>query len=147
MRPGGRVVTTAEEFFRQEGERLGVETAFVFGSRLGEATRADSDVDVAVVFAEDTEPESTFDRANDIALHLGRRLGADVDVVVLDPAFSRPMLAYNAVVRGIPVFVRDRESYLAFRNEAMRQMEDFSLFGVEWQLEVARTALEHPGHA
>ena len=147
MRPVAREVTVVEEYFRREGVRLRIEAAFVFGSRAGEVARADSDVDVAVVFSEEGAAESMFDRSNEVAQNLCRLLGADVDVVVLDRDFSRPMLAYNVIVQGIPVYVRDANNFLALRNEAMRQKEDFSRFGIGWQLEVARTKLERLGHA
>lgn len=131
-----------ESFFSREAERLRIEAAFLLGSRAMGSARPDSDVDVAILFSDDAGPDTAFDRANDVAAELGRALGAEIDVVVLDRDFSRPMLAFNAIVKGIPVYLKDPGTLAALRNEALRQKEDFSLFGVGWQLAVARRNLE-----
>lgn len=57
------------------------------------------------------------------------------------------MLYYNAIVLGIPVFIRDQNRYAALLNEAIFQMEDFSMFGTRWQLEIAEKNLEGLRHA
>jgi hypothetical protein len=57
------------------------------------------------------------------------------------------MLYYNAIVLGIPVFIRDQNRYAALLNEAIFQMEDFSMFGTQWQLEIAEKNLEELRHA
>lgn len=134
-------------FFRREADRLSVDVAFLFGSWATGLPRADSDVDVGVVFSDQPPSAVAFDRVNHVALELGRALGTDIDVVVVDRDLSRPALAYQAVVRGTPVYVRDTATLADLRREAVREMEDFSLFGVEWQLQAARVNLRRGPHA
>jgi len=138
---------TLESFFQREAKRLGIEAAFLVGSHAALTARPDSDVDVALLFCDETDPRALFDRTNEIAVELGRESRAQIDMIVLDPDLSRPMLAYNCIVRGIPLYLRDPASLPALRNEAIRQMEDFCVFGVGWQIEAARRNLEIPRHA
>ncbi len=80
-----------------------------------------------------------------VALMRMLRVEANVLPVYLD--FRKPMLYYNAIVRGIPVFLREPEGYSRLRNEAIFQMEDFQLFGVKWQLDVAKRNLSGSNYA
>ncbi|MBZ0159727.1 MAG: hypothetical protein K8G79_06295 [bacterium] len=52
------------------------------------------------------------------------------------------MLYYNAIASGVPLFFRDFSRYVDLKNEAVYQMEDFNIFGRDWQLAVARRNLE-----
>ena len=136
-----------ESFFRREAGRWGIEAAFLVGSHAALTARPDSDVDVALLFSGETDLRVLFDRTNEIAVELARISRARIDMIVLDPDLSRPMLAYNCIVRGIPLYLRDPARLAALRNEAIRQMEDFRIFGVAWQIEAARRNLEIPSRA
>ena len=136
-----------EPFFQREAGRWGIEAAFLVGSHAARTARPDSDVDVALLFSDETDPRALFDRTNEITVELGRVSRARIDMIVLDPDFSRPMLAYNCIVRGIPLYLRHPARLAVLRNEAIRQMEDFRLFGVAWQIEAARRNLEIPSRA
>lgn len=57
------------------------------------------------------------------------------------------MLYYNAIVLGILVFTRDQTRCAALLHEAIFQMEDFSIFGTGWQLEVAKKNTKELTHA
>ena len=83
-----------------------------------------------------------FKRVTEISLSLSGILGKDVNLLVLDRDFKRPMLQYNAIVLGIPVFTRSFDSYIDFYLESLYQMEDFSLFGIEWQLAISEKRLK-----
>ena len=117
--------------------------AFLYGSQAGGYPRGDSDVDVAVLFLPNQENEDViFKRVTEISLSLSGILGKDVNLLVLDRDFKRPMLQYNAIVLGIPVFIRGFDSYIGLYLEALYQMEDFSLFGIEWQLTISERRLK-----
>ncbi len=73
----------------------------------------------------------------DITLSLMKAVGLEVNIIPIFLDFRKPMLYYNAIVLGIPVFVREQNRYAALLNEAIFQMEDFSIFGTGWQLAVA----------
>jgi hypothetical protein len=52
------------------------------------------------------------------------------------------MLYYNAIVSGVPIYILEHASYIRLRNEAIFQMEDFKIFGIDWYFEVAKRNLE-----
>ena len=41
-----------------------------------------------------------------------------------------------------PIYVKNNELLIALRLEAIRQMEDFKIFGIPWQREVALKLLK-----
>jgi hypothetical protein len=52
------------------------------------------------------------------------------------------MLYYNAIVSGVPIYILEHTSYRRLRNEAIFQMEDFKIFGIDWYFEIAKRNLE-----
>jgi predicted nucleotidyltransferase len=132
-----------ERFFGEEAERLGVQMAFLFGSRAHGIPREDSDVDLAVLFDEQLSDDEIFNRVDAIALRLVSLLGLDVSILPVYRDFRKPMLYYNALMKGLPVFVRDADACARLRHEAVGQMEDFQIFGPRWQIEAARRNLAH----
>lgn len=130
-------------FFARMSSHYGVEMAFLYGSWARGFPRPDSDVDVAVVFSSSPcSQDEMFSRVTDISLSLSRELKREVSVLQIDRNFEKPLLYYNAVVLGAPGYIRVMEDYVTILNESIRQMEDFSIFGIGWQYEVARMNLE-----
>jgi len=137
------IVSLLKDFFQVKADSYQIDMAFLYGSRARGYPRDDSDVDVAVLFLPDQKNEDTiFDRVTEISFSLSGILGKDVSLLVLDRDFKRPMLQYNAIVLGIPVFTRSFDSYIDFYLESLYQMEDFSLFGIEWQLAISEKRLK-----
>ena len=129
--------------FLGKAKDYGLEMVFLYGSWARGFPKEDSDVDIAVFFSQENgSQDEVFRQVNDIALNLEKELGREVNIIVLRPDFDKPMLYYNAIALGIPAYIRDKDKYLAMRNEAIHQMEDFSIFGPEWQLSIARKNLE-----
>jgi hypothetical protein len=91
--------------------------------------------------------DESFKRITEISLLLSRKLDLEVNIIQIYEDFRRPMLYYNAIVLGIPVYIRNFERYIMLRNEAIYQMEDFSILGLKWQHEVALKNLEDLEHA
>jgi predicted nucleotidyltransferase len=96
----------------------GVVAAWLFGSVARGTARHDSDIDVAILFAE--APPSTLEGLPlDSEDELGRQLGRPVQVVVMNEA---PVDLVHRVMRdGILVYERDRNARVRFevrsRNE------------------------------
>jgi predicted nucleotidyltransferase len=143
MNTGEEIIGTLKEFLGEAARHYGLEMAFLYGSWARGYPRKDSDVDLALVFSEETDSDDElFPRISDISLSLSRRLGREVNIIVIRSDFRQPMLYYNAVVLGIPVFIKEQRKYIDLRNEAIFQMEDFNLFGPDWQLTIAKKNLE-----
>ncbi len=135
-------------FFGESASVYNVELAFLYGSWARGFPKSSSDVDIAVVFSEETDnDDATFSVITDISLVLGKKLKLEVNVLPVYSDFRKPMLYYNAIVLGVPVFIGNRDRYVSLRNQAIFQMEDFTLFGARWQLEIARKNLEDIKHA
>lgn len=142
------ILTLLKTFFEESASVYKIEMAFLYGSWARGFPKSSSDVDVAIVFSEepDTEDEA-FTIITDISLVLGKNLKLDVNVIPIYSDFRKPMLYYNAIVLGIPVFIGNQDRYIFLRNQAIFQMEDFTLFGTTWQLEIAKKNLEDIKHA
>ncbi|MCZ7625727.1 MAG: hypothetical protein C3F12_05170 [Candidatus Methylomirabilota bacterium] len=137
------LISHLEEFFRNNAGRYGIDMALLYGSWATGFPRPDSDIDIALVFSQKLScEEEIFRHITDISLRLSRELHSEVNVIAIDPSFGKPMLCYNAIVSGVPVFFEDFNRYVDLKNEAVSQMEDFSLFGRDWQLTVAKRNLE-----
>jgi predicted nucleotidyltransferase len=143
MKKRDEIIKRLKNFFRDNADRYGIEMAFLFGSWVKGFPRIDSDVDVAVIFCEeDLLEEEVFDRLTEIAISIGGQIKQEVNIMEVRRNFKKPMLYYNAIVLGLPIFIRSFIKYVDLKNEAIRQMEDFSLFGLSWQIEVAKKNLE-----
>lgn len=141
------LVRELKHFFAAQADRWGVEMAFLYGSWAVGNPRRDSDLDVALLFRDETlSDEVAFSCVTDITLALTDKTGLDVNVLMIHRDFRHPMLYYNAIVKGMPLYFRDFSIYADLRHEALCQMEDFSIFGPAWQLAAARRnllALQH----
>lgn len=134
-------------YFQKSASRFALEHVFLYGSRTQGLSRPDSDLDIAVLFSEDVEEDVIFARITEMSLELNHVTDLDVNVLRLTRDFRHPMLYYNAIVHGIPLFVLNQTEYIDLKLEALREMEDFSLFGVGWQLTAARKNLQAIAHA
>ena len=138
-----KIVSLLKDFFLAKAGSYQIDMAFLYGSRAGGYPRDDSDVDVAVLFLpEQKNEDAIFKSVTEISFSISGILGKDVNLLVLDRDFKRPMLQYNAVVLGIPVFIRSFDSYIDFYLESLYQMEDFSIFVIEWQLTISEKRLK-----
>jgi predicted nucleotidyltransferase len=131
-----------ESFFRREAERFSVRAAVLYGSRAGGFPRRDSDVDVAVVFEDEPDDNTAYRRLMDMSLLLSDLVGREVNMISIDRDFRKPMLYYNALVQGVCVYQKNDDDIIRLRKRAIDEMEDFSLFGLHWQAEIARRNLE-----
>ena len=135
-------LTPMQTFFYREAERFRVLAAVLYGSRAGGFPRLDSDVDVAVVFEDGPDDDTAYRRLMEMSLLLSDLMGREVDMISIDRDFRKPMLYYNALVLGVPVYRKSDNDIIRLRKRAIDEMEDFSLFGLQWQAEIARRNLE-----
>jgi len=138
------LIKILEGFFAENAQRdFGIEMVFLYGSWARGAPRDESDVDIAILFSDEIRSEkAAFDHMTDISYRLAEELGKEVNIIRIHPDFRKPMLYYNAIVFGVPVYIRHGERYARIITEAIYHMEDFSIFGLNWQYEVARKNLE-----
>ena len=143
MKDKADLFTKLKAFFEENSKGSNVDMAFLYGSWARGHPLEESDVDIALFFLpEPSSDDELFRILTDISYGLTIKIGCDVNIIALYQDFRKPMLYYNAVVLGIPVFVNNRERYVLLKNQAIAQMEDFCLFGTGWQLELARRNLE-----
>lgn len=102
-----------------------IAAAYLFGSHARNEARANSDVDVAILFA--VEPKSTLDGpATRIAAELERELSRSADVVVLNRA---PADLVHRVMRD-GVLVCENDPSLRIRFEVAKRNEYFDLLPI-----------------
>lgn len=99
-------------------------------------------MDFAVAFEDEPDDDIAYGRLTEMSLLLSDLTGRDVDMIAIDREFRKPMLYYNAIVQGIPVYRKCDDDIIRLRKRAIDEMEDFTLFGLRWQAEVARRNLE-----
>lgn len=137
------IINFLQTYFEEKARVLDIQMAFLYGSWSKGYPRMDSDIDVAIVL-EDDKPseEATFEIVNTLTLSLGEHLNREVNVLLIHQDFAKPMLFYNAIILGRPVFIKDQAKYARLINDAIYQMEDFSIFGKDWQIAVAEKNLK-----
>jgi predicted nucleotidyltransferase len=140
------VISALRSYFEAKADAFGVEMAFLYGSWATGRPKAESDIDIAIVFAQELEEEKIFKIITRISFELTDNLKRESSVLFIDRELSRPMLYYNAIVHGLPVYLRDFTRFVDMKLKAMRQMEDFAIFGLRWQSEVVRGRLEALKH-
>lgn len=145
--PQEEIKNILERHFKEISDVYGIEMAFLYGSWARGYPKESSDVDIAIVFSEIDSEDKVFEKITDITLSLMGKIKLEVNIIPVFLDFRKPMLYYNAIVLGIPVFIRDRNRHAALLNEAIFQMEDFSIFGTGWQLEVAEKNIKELTHA
>lgn len=142
------IIKKIKDFLEGIWERYGLEMVFLYGSWVTGFPRFDSDIDIAIVFSiEPSSEDESFEKITEISLHLSRELNMEVNAILIREDFWKPMLYYNAIVQSIPVYIRNFNKYVGLKNEAIYQMEDFSIFGLKWQHDVAKKNLKDLRHA
>lgn len=137
------IILRLKKFFKSRASQYYVEMVFLYGSLVSGQPRTDSDVDLAILFSDEIDsPEKIYSLITEITYELTQKLNREVNIVSIDKNFSHPMLYYNAIVLGIPMFIKDGGKLLNLKLEAIHQMEDFQIYGVAWQREIARKILQ-----
>jgi len=138
----GRMIQVLRDYFQRRADFFNIDLAFLYGSYASGHPVDESDIDVAVLSSKELDEDTAFDIVSSISLDLTEQLKRDTNVLYIDTELSKPMLHYNAIVHGVPVFIKDFEQYVDIRLKAISIMEDFSLFGTKWQAEIVKRRLE-----
>lgn len=141
------IIQVLKGYFQHRAVFFNITLAFLYGSWASGHPVEESDIDVAVLSNKEMAEDMAFDIVSRISLELTEQLKKEANVLYIDIELSKPMLHYNAIIHGIPVFIKDFKQYVDLRLEAISMMEDFSLFGTKWQAEIARKRLEAISHA
>lgn len=137
-----KIITKLKDFFRENFSRYYIDMVFLYGSWASGYPRENSDLDLAIVFSGKVDKkDDIFSLITGISYELEKDLNTEVNIISIQPDFHQPMLYYNAIVLGNPLFVKDYDKFLDLKLEAISQMEDFRIFGIPWQREVARKRL------
>ena len=143
MKEQADLISTLKSYFEENSNDYNVDMAFLYGSWARGHPLEESDVDVALHFSpEPSSDDELFNILTDISYDLSIQIGCEVNIITIYQDFRKPMLYYNAIVLGIPVYIKYSEHYVLLKNQSIYQMHDFSLFGTGWQLELARKNLE-----
>ncbi|MEK6568227.1 MAG: nucleotidyltransferase domain-containing protein, partial [Candidatus Omnitrophota bacterium] len=97
--------------------------AYLFGSYFSGHPHRYSDIDIAVLFDKMVNPEDYTDKQIDLAVNLGRLLGREADVVILNRAGS--FLKYIVLKNGLRVYERLDRNERGFEARAMVEYFDF----------------------
>jgi len=93
--------------------------ALIFGSHARGRARTGSDLDLAVYFQ---QPPVGLDHL-DLLSELSDLAGQEVDLVVLNRASA--ILRHQVLKNRIPLCVKDRPAYTAFREKAMADYDTY----------------------
>lgn len=100
----------------------GARLAYLFGSHAQNRARPGSDVDVAVLWP-DGEAREWLRRNALLGLDLRTLVGAPVDVLDLNSA--APLIAFEAVCRGMPLVWDDLDERIRYEFRVRDRYEDF----------------------
>ena len=137
------IIKQLENFFKKNAKKFNVETAFLFGSQASGFPTKDSDIDIGIVFDKNNfSDKEVFFKTTDISNELSKIISGEVNTIAVYNDFRKPLLYYNIIVLGKPLYIENYDKYISLRNEAIFQMEDFSIFGEKWMLETAKNKLK-----
>ena len=132
------LIKKLKDFFNKNADFYDIDMAFLYGSWAKGFPKETSDVDIAVFsYPEKDSEDEEFNRITDISLQLSEIIKKEINIISIYTDFRKPMLYYNAIVLGQPIYIKNTERYISLKNEVIYQMEDFSIFGINWQLIVA----------
>ena len=137
------IIKQLENFFKKNAQKFNVEAAFLFGSQASGFPTKDSDIDIGIVFDKNNfSDKEVFFKTTDISNELSKIISGEVNTIAVYNDFRKPLLYYNIIVLGKPLYIENYDKYISLRNEAIFQMEDFSIFGEKWMLETAKNKLK-----
>ncbi len=138
-----KFILKLKDYFREKAPEYHIEMAFLYGSWATGYPHQDSDIDLAILFFPYIKDEdSLFELINTISYELSMEIGKEVNIVPIKEDFPHPLLYYNAIILGIPLYIKHMDNLVKLKWEAISQMEDFKIFGISWQREVAQKILK-----
>ena len=143
-----KIILKLNVYFKQKASGYHIEMAFLYGSWAKGYPHHDSDLDLALLFSSQIRSEEyIFQLITQISYELSKDLGREVNIIPIYSDFPHPMLYYNAIILGIPLYVKDEDKFIQLKLESIYQMEDFQIFGITWQRKVAQDTIKEIIHA
>jgi hypothetical protein len=109
------IISQLKDYFEIKS---GVLLVFLFGSAAGGKMKADSDIDIGILF----ENEPDIFEINELKSELNGILKREIDIAVLNSA--APVLKMQVLKKGIPVFTKDKKYYNQFFVATINQYDD-----------------------
>lgn len=133
------LINCLKKFFNENAQKYNIEIAYLYGSWARGFPRNDSDIDIGIVFEDKFFPDDKlFEYITDIEFCLSSKINLEVSVLPVYRDFRKPILYYNVIILGISLYIGNYIEYVKIREEAIFQMEDFSIFGIAWQFQIAK---------
>ena len=143
-----KIILKLKDYFKQEASGYHIEMAFLYGSWARGYPHSDSDLDLALLFSSPIKTEeSFFALITQISYELSKDLGREVNIIPIYRDFPHPMLYYNAIILGEPLYIKDKDKFWQLKLESIYQMEDFQIFALPWQRKVAQDIIKEIIHA
>ncbi len=143
-----KIILKLKDYFKQKASVYYIEIAFLYGSWARGYPHHDSDLDLALLFSSQINTEeSLFALVTQISYELSKDLGREVNIIPIYRDFPHPMLYYNAIILGRPLYIKDKDKFLQLKLESIYQMEDFQIFALPWQRKVAQVIIKEIIHA
>lgn len=143
-----KIILKLKDYFKQEASGYHIEMAFLYGSWARGYPHSDSDLDLALLFSSPIKTEeSLFGLITQISYELSKDLGREVNIIPIYRDFPHPMLYYNAIILGEPLYIKDKDKFWQLKLESIYQMEDFQIFALPWQRKVAQDIIKEIIHA
>src|SRR3989338_552838 len=112
------LVSQLSAFFLKKSAQYNVEMAFLYGSYAGGYPKAESDIDLGIVFDCSVKDHlKIHSLLTDISYQLTMELKKEVNIVTINPDFDHPMLYYNIIVSGVLLYVKDNDRFLSLKLE------------------------------
>jgi predicted nucleotidyltransferase len=140
-------ISKLKDFFKRNASQYHIDISFLYGSWATGEPGANSDIDIGILFSPEIDTDEIFSLITDISYELEKDSDREVNIIALFRDFRHPMLYYNTIVLGMPIFIKDNDKFLELKLEAIYQMEDFQIFGIFWQQEIARKNIKEITHA
>jgi len=136
------IIAEIKSYFESKSDAFDRDMAFLYGSRAAGFPKEELDVDIAVMFYREMEEREVFEILTTISVELTEHLKKEISVLFIDRELSKPMVHYNAIAHGVPVYIGDFMRFFDMKLKAIHKMEDFCVFGMKWQSEIVRKRLE-----
>lgn len=98
-----QIIEKLNPFFRNNADKYGIGAAFIFGSCAEGMDGGYSDIDVAVYFRDVLSSDEMLSRIAEINIEIVKIIQREIDIIWIGHELSKPMLYYNAIVKGIPL--------------------------------------------
>ena len=100
-----------------------LKAVYLFGSHARECADAQSDIDIAVLFASGGDAAQRFQQTTALQLDLKSLLPGPIDIVSLNDA--NPLVAFEAVCRGKDIYAGDEDERIFYELALRHRYDEF----------------------